>query len=541
MNNIRLRWKTTEQAFLCKPGEQCAPVQSDAPFRVQARPGARQTVQLMLLSDADATVTGLEIDIPWTMHVPALRGVDQHGKPFVGTVRLRAGRPWPIWVLLEVPMTAQGEHAATVTVTCQNGDTRAIALTVAVSGEIDPHHSEDDAASLARFSWLNSTLGNEDTVTAPYHAIKTEGNRFSVLGREITLGSNGIPTALTTRFAGINERLLPQGEDILTGPVRLEAILADGQPLAMDCTCRVLPEQSSQTHVVWEAQGTGAHVQYTLRGQLDYTGWMHYDVTWSAIGAEVAVADIRLVFALKERYARWFSGVNYFTGDRPAEHRWAWQPEKHQDAFFCGGMNGGVVVRPVQEEYVRPFCNIYYRFGPTNQPKAWVNDGKGEFLLRGTEMGYHTGAITLQADAKVHTNFDLGFTPFKLINPAEHYATRYFQEPDNTSPDLWLKTADEIGASHIIVHHGKDIYPFINYPMFDAPAMGDLVAEAHRRGKKLKCYYTIRELTSRLPEYPIWDRIYPSKKTIQLPVTAVNAVKPIPITRKKENSFFLYP
>ena len=49
----------------------------------------------------------------------------------------------------------------------------------------------------------------------------------------------------------------------------------------------------------------------------------------------------------------------------------------------------------------------------------------------------------------------------------------------------------------------KIIYPFINYPYLDenVPALRRLVDSAHRAHKRLKLYYTTRELTKNLPEF----------------------------------------
>ncbi len=505
MLNLQMWWQGADRPFHCRP-EDCffsaeQPAEGAPEFVLRARPGQTAAVQLMLLSDADAAVTALATDVAWPVHVPALCGVNRRGRPMRQVVTLEAGKPWPIWVLVEVPMLAQGEHRFDFTVLMDGGESAEIELAMEVSGEILHHGGEDDGDTLARLAWLDSALGCEDTVTAPFLPIAADGKRFTILGREIALGENGLPERMLTHFTGINDALLAEGREIFAVPPRLEAV-REGQPVAMTGECRVL--SVAHTRVTWEAALAGGGLSCVVAGWLEFDGWMHFDVQWTA-EADTALDDIRLVFAPKAEFARWFTGVGTMAVERPAYHRWQWDRQKQQDGFYCGGMNGGIVCRPVTDSYVRPYCNIYYKFGPRNQPETWVNGGEGYFELHSgeasTELGYHTGALTLAKGQTVTTHFELGFTPFKLVNQAAHYAVRYYQAPGESDPQGWIDKALRIGASHVVVHHAKEIYPFINYPMYDGPAMHDFTQAVHEAGLKMKPYYTVRELTSKLPEF----------------------------------------
>ncbi len=66
-----------------------------------------------------------------------------------------------------------------------------------------------------------------------------------------------------------------------------------------------------------------------------------------------------------------------------------------------------------------------------------------------------------------------------------------------------MAQAENAGANIINIHHAEDIYPFINYPFLDqcVPDLTRLVDDAHRAGRRLKVYYTTRELTKNLPEF----------------------------------------
>ncbi len=505
MATLQMWWQAADKPFHCRPDDPCYsalfPEPGGAPFVLRARPGLTAPMQLMLRAGEDARVTSITIDTPWITRIPALRGTDRFGGPFVADVALEADKPWPIWVLLEIPLPAEGAYRFGCTVRFADDGAREIPLDVYVSGDRVHHGGEDDLHTLARLAWLDSTAGCEDTLTGPYTPLAVNGSTISLLGREVTLADSGLPERLITHFTGINDALSDAGEDIFALPPRLEAVL-DGQPVRLTGACRIVSR--ADTRVAWEAPLACGALSCAVRGFLEFDGWMRFDVRWETM-ADTLLDDIRLVFFPKQKYARWFSGVGTMARENLDHHRWQWDRQKHQDAFFCGGMNGGIVCRPVAEDYVRPYCNIYYKFGPRNQPEAWVNGGAGFFALERkdahTALGYHTGPIRLRTGEARHTNFDLGFTPFKRVDPAAHYAVRYYQAPGETEPAEWIATAKEIGATHINVHHGKEIYPYINYPMYDAPAMRDFARGAHAAGLKVKPYYTVRELTSKLPEF----------------------------------------
>ncbi len=516
MPDVKLWWQGADKPHHCRPDDAFYSVEMPAgdgtAFAVSARPGACAAVQLMALADHDTELAAIDIDLPWGLHVPALDGVDRFGNPFGQRLSLKAGQPWPIWMLLDVPMQAQGAYEAAVAVSFAGGETALLALTIAVSGTPDPHGGEDDMLSLSRLKWLDSTLGTEDTVTWPYLPIQVKGQRAKIVGREIALGDNGLPCQAFTHFTGINDVLLEEGEAIFSAPPALEAVI-NGAPVQMAARF----ETVSVTDARWSFKATcqGGPLTLTLSGWLEFDGWMRYEARWEA-SEQTEIDDIRLLFFVKPRFARWFTGVGTSVVERPERHAWRWDRDKHQDGCILCGMNGGVVLRPLAEDYVVPYCNIYYKFGPRNLPRSWVNGGEGSFALekRGdhTEIGYHTGRITLPAGQSIRTDFEMAVTPFKQTYPAKHYATHYYQAPGPTQPEEWIETSKAIGATHVVVHHAKDIYPFINYPLYDAPAMQNFIARAHREGLKVKPYYTVRELTSKLPEFfpfrSLKDEIY---------------------------------
>ena len=52
------------------------------------------------------------------------------------------------------------------------------------------------------------------------------------------------------------------------------------------------------------------------------------------------------------------------------------------------------------------------------------------------------------------------------------------------------------------VHHANVLNPYINYPFLSLKALRSFVDRRHSEGRRVKVYYTIRELTNHVPE--IW-------------------------------------
>jgi hypothetical protein len=132
-------------------------------------------------------------------------------------------------------------------------------------------------------------------------------------------------------------------------------------------------------------------------------------------------------------------------------------------------------------------------------PPSWFNEGKGGCFFREAQNNILTitassGARALAAGEELHFDFALLITPFKKLDTRGQGETRYYHS---------YKPLEEIaaaGANTINVHHATEINPYINYPFLRPEQMKAYVDEAHKRGMKVKIYYTVRELSNRSPE-----------------------------------------
>jgi hypothetical protein len=62
-----------------------------------------------------------------------------------------------------------------------------------------------------------------------------------------------------------------------------------------------------------------------------------------------------------------------------------------------------------------------------------------------------------------------------------------------------IEYAAKLGSTIAVLHHGLALNPFINYP-FLQPKLGDFIAQQHAKGRQVKIYDTVRELSTHCVE-----------------------------------------
>lgn len=101
-----------------------------------------------------------------------------------------------------------------------------------------------------------------------------------------------------------------------------------------------------------------------------------------------------------------------------------------------------------------------------------------------------TGKNTLSSEP-IDFEFALIITPVKPVNSAKHFSERYYHDV----PSGFNKAAEE-GANVANIHHARNLNPVINYPFIVQDSLIDFISEQHQHDRKVKLYYTIRELTN---------------------------------------------
>ena len=440
-----------------------------------------------------------------------LGGTDSAGTRFTKTVAVEQGKVQALWCGLQVPENTQpGTYRGTLTVSAQGGIETAtlhtartltssvdIVLTVRSSSIVAA--GDDEPWRHARLRWLDSTLAQDDEVVRPYTPVTVRGRALGVLGRRIVLGTEGFPNRIESYFAPEMTRITALPRQVLASPIAFTVRDAGGTSMPLKWTAAPVFTKQAPGAVAWETRATDSAttLRMTVRGQVEMDGTVDYRVALAA-DRPVALGDVRLEIPVARDVAKYMMGMGLKGGFRPATFTWKWDVQRNQDSAWIGDVNAGLQFSMRDERYVRPLNTNFYQLKPLVMPRSWDNGGKGgcSFGELGEAFAARcfSGPRTLQAGETVHYDFRLLVTPFHALDTRAQWTTRYFHA---------FKPLDEVaatGANTLNIHHANDINPYINYPFLRPAEMKAYIDEAHRRGYKVKIYYTVRELSNRAPE-----------------------------------------
>ncbi len=428
-----------------------------------------------------------------------LGGVDSAARRFTRTVRVDQGKVQALWCGVQVPAgAAPGSYTGVVTVSARGNAKTPVRVTLDVSTTVAPAAGDDEPWRLSRLRWLDSTLAVDDDLVAPYTPVQVAGRTVSVLGRSVTLGADGFPDRIESRFAIEMTHLTDQGRQVLSGPVAIHVQSPDRE--VGSWTSRGLSFVKHAPGVAaWRSTSTAGPISMDTDAQLEFDGNMEYTVRVSAARA-TSVDDIRLEIPISRDVAKFMMGLGVKGGPRPATFDWTWDVATHnQDSAWIGDINAGLQFTLKDDTYVRPLNTNFYTMKPLVAPESWVNGGKGGCRLAEKDASTflvtcYSGARTLERGRPLFFNFRLLLTPFHTIDTKAQFTTRFYHA---------FKPVDDVltfGANTINVHHANPINPYINYPFLRPAEMKAYVDQAHARDMKVKIYYTVRELTNRAPE-----------------------------------------
>lgn len=426
-----------------------------------------------------------------------LGGIDSEGRPFSTRVDVPAGRVQALWFGAAVPDSAPpGRYQGTVTIGSRNHASTTLPFALTVTRGAIAAHGDDEPARLSRLRWLNSRLHQDDGLVRPYTAVRVNGTKLSILGREVVLGANGFPASIRSFFTPEMTEVGGTGREVLGGPVRLVATDPAGRPLGWR-SAGVRYGSRGAGAVRWTSHSTAGTLAMRVSGALEADGNIEYQVRLTATRA-TELGDVRLEIPFDSAVARYMMGLGQKGGIRPAPFEWRWYQQANQDAAWVGDVNAGLQFTLRDEHYVRPLNTNFFQLKPLMLPGSWYNRGRGgcRFSLEGAayQVRCFSGARTVAAGESLYFNLRLAITPFRPITPAAQFSTRFYHGY------VPLDTVAAAGATVINVHHATPVNPWINYPFLTPDTMRAYVAAAHRRGMRVKLYYTVRELTTRAPE-----------------------------------------
>jgi len=357
---------------------------------------------------------------------------------------------------------------------------------------------------LSRMNWLNSTVGTDDAITKGFQPVSRSGKTLNILGRSLTIADNGLPSEIISFFTGSNQSISGKGEPILSKGLRFIIEKENGEILTLIPGPLQFTSEAAG-NVTWQVKSSSPECQVTCSGSMEYDGFVSYKLMLKALKA-LKIKDIRLEVPVTKEKSTYMMGLNREGGLRPDSWQWQWDVTKNQDALWIGAVNGGLRLKLKAENYVLPLVNIYYKFEPLRLPPSWGNENRGGVDVSEKDnaivVNAYSGSRDMVAGAVLNYDFELLITPFRAIDKDKKYGERLFHG-GGTNALSKIDKAEKAGANIINIHHAEDIYPFINYPYLDEniTELKTLVDEAHEAKKRLKLYYTTRELTKNIPEF----------------------------------------
>ena len=434
-----------------------------------------------------------------------LEGVNSQGSSFVKTIDVAAGRVQPLWFGVDVsPDQKAGIYKGKITVTTADGVSASVPVSIQVAGTPIADRGDSRPELLSRLRWLNSTLGISDEPIKPYSPVEYSGGVITTTGRTLTPGkAGGLPVSVT---AG--------GHELLADGIRL-VVSKDGRELSFPLSSPRVVEKTPG-HIVLNYTGKEDGINLDVEANMEFDGRITYRCRLSS-PVDVSLDDVRLDIPVVTAASPYFMGLGLpgqltprnYTGkwDTPEttvnnygisvptskKSNWLWP----FDSFWIGGVDAGIHCEFLGDGYSGPLLNLYR----PAYPDAWNNGGRGGFRIERddstTLVTAYSGSRVLPADSVISFDFAMLTTPVKPINYRSQFTDRYYHNGSKPTPD----EADVAAGVKIInVHHANELNPFINYPFLSVDEMKDFTRTWHDRGCKVKLYYTLRELTTALPE-----------------------------------------
>jgi hypothetical protein len=415
-------------------------------------------------------------------HAFNFAGTDWLGRPIKKDVSVPQGKVQALWFGVQVPKdAAPGDYRGVLTFRSAGGETSKLTLSLAVSPEVLADGGVSDLWRHARLKWLDSTLGLDDEVVAPYTPVSTSGATVRCLGRAVTFAETGLPQSIES-----NHR------EVLAAPVAIVAETPAG-PIAWTGG-RPNFTQPAAGAVLCTSRSTGGPLAMTCQAKMEFDGYINYRVRLRA-ERRTDLKDIRLEIPVRRDVATYMMGLGRKGGYRPKEWKWIWQGHRANNLVWLGDVQAGLQCK------LKGPQDTWDTNGLTaGIPQSWGNGGHGGATLgeqgETVTLRAYSGPRTLNAGEDVEFRFALLVTPVKPLDP-QHWKQRYYHFCDRVvAVDKIVPT----GAAIINCHHGNELNPNISYPFHHDEALAAYAAQAHAKGLKFKIYYNLGELSNYVTE-----------------------------------------
>ncbi|MCX6876762.1 MAG: DUF6067 family protein [Verrucomicrobia bacterium] len=420
-----------------------------------------------------------------------LGGIDGHGHAFTKVVNVPAGRVQALWFGVDVAKNQKpGTYAGAVEVQAEGIAPQAVHVRITVLPQEIAERGDNEPWRHSRLRWLNSTAGTGDVLPEPYTPLKVDGPSITCLGRRLTVGAGGLPSAIASAKS-----------PVLQSPAKF-IIEAQSGPLAFTPGKLQWLKQSA-ARVTWQSDSTSTSGSLSCTGEMEYDGQVRCRLAFTP-SVDLDLKDIRLELPYQPESAPFILGAGHPGGLRPREFKWNWNGPFN--SFWLGSADAGLHCKLLGGAYTGPMLNLYH----PAPPASWGNGGKGGVTVTDQADAViataFSGPRKLKAGESVTFEFSLLITPVKPLDPPAHFKTRYYQGNNNLLKDGRGNDpeppADAIalGVNVVNLHHASIYNPYINYPFIRNRELADFTARMHAKNIKVKVYNTIRELTSMVTE-----------------------------------------
>lgn len=419
------------------------------------------------------------------------QGVDKWGVPFEKKLFISKKEIQPVYLGFQLEGCAG--PAAEAELVIQGNEERRLRVTLQMKEGKAVNNGLDDLWRLSRLQWLNSSLYQDNNAVSPYTPVRFEENTLHFLGRTVALQKSGLPKSAASYFdESILLREEPQAE-LLEKPMVFDV----GEPVEYSGVAVTPMGANAQL----SSHGESEHLSIDVQAIARYEGSFTYQIKLCA-KEDCTLPDVRLTAYFTQKASAYNNGLGKWGGTyQDIDYTWN---NMHQDCLFTGGVNCGMRIKWKAERYLRPLVNIYYAAQERVVPvETWANHGKGTIVSKkenGAVVSAQTREFRMSKGETRVFLFELHVTPFRPIDYKKHFATRYCHNNHLKSWEKELKAAKKNHLTHIVIHHGNELHPFINYPFIEVEEMKKFVTAAHKEGIGVKFYYTSREHSNHMAE-----------------------------------------
>lgn len=413
-------------------------------------------------------------------------GIGPYGEPFEKRIDMEQGDVQPLWIGIDIPEEIPaGIYSGIIKIVAENSVSQSVAVNLKISEKVLSDRGDSEPWRHTRLRWLNSTRGVDDQPTRPYDPIEFLGNStYRLTDKILKMDKGGMPGSIRI-----------SGTELLTSPLSFEVETKNGkEEFTLPQDVKLLKNQPGALSGGWNS--TSANFRISGVGVIESDGYINYKIHLEALN-DVRITDIRLEIPVRNEVAEYMMGMGLPGTTVPQSLNSKWLGP--HDSFWIGNTHAGIWCELRGGTYHGPLLNLYH----PAPPESWYNRDNGGFRIEKsavqTKAVVYSGKRELKAGENVDFEWSLLMTPVKKINTQSQFTDRYYHNGGNPMP-----TDDDLacGVKVVNLHHANNFNPHINYPFIAVDSMKWFVKQLHAKGKKVKIYYTIRELTNYTPE--IW-------------------------------------